>query len=77
MRLDLDLLCRSASAWRVFWVAVAGWVMFVEMDLFGKTGNRRGSALEELQRRLKGGDTSRVDYERWLRLLGGGPSHSP
>lgn len=76
MSLDLILLGSTAGAWWVFWVAVAGWVIFLGLGPFGKAGSRRGTAREELLRRLKDGEISREDYERRLRLLGEDPSQS-
>jgi uncharacterized membrane protein len=52
--LDLDFLGSTAGAW---------WV-------FGKPSHRRGTAQEELLRRLDDGEISQEDYERRLRLLG-------
>jgi len=74
--LDLSFLGSTAGAWWVFWVAVAGWVIFLGLDPFGKTGSQRGTAQEELLRRLEDGEISREDYERRLRLLGDDPSQS-
>jgi len=76
LSLDLSFLGSTAGAWWVFWVAVAGWVMFVGFDPFGKASNRRDTAREELLRRLEGGEISRQDYERRLRLLGDDPRQS-
>jgi hypothetical protein len=45
--LDLDFLGSTAGAWWVFWVAVAGWLIFIELDPFGKPSHRRGTAQEE------------------------------
>jgi len=74
--LDLNFLGSTAGAWWVFWVAVAGWVIFLGQGPFGKTGGRRGAAQGELLRRLEDGEISREDYERRLRLLGDDPSQS-
>ncbi len=74
--LDLNFLGSTAGAWWVFWVAVAGWLIFLGLDPLRKTGSRRGTAQEELLRRLKAGEISREDYERRLRLLGEDPSQS-
>ena len=76
MSLDLSFLGSTAGAWWVFWVAVAGWLIFLGLDPLRKTGSRRGTAQEELLRRLKAGEISREDYERRLRLLGDDPSQS-
>ena len=76
MSLDLSFLGSTAGAWWVFWVAVAGWVIFLGRGPFGKTGSRRSAAQEELLRRLEDGEISREDYERRLRLLGDDPSQS-
>ncbi len=76
MSLDLSFLGSTAGAWWVFWVAVAGWLIFLGLDPLRKTGSRRGTAQEELLRRLKAGEISREDYERRLRLLGEDPSQS-
>ncbi|MBK8064649.1 MAG: SHOCT domain-containing protein [Betaproteobacteria bacterium] len=76
MSLDLNFLGSTAGAWWVFWVAVAGWLIFLGLGPFGKTGSRRGTAQEELLRRLEDGEISREDYERRLRLLGDDPSQS-
>ena len=76
MSLDLNFLGSTAGAWWVFWVAVAGWLIFLGLDPLRKTGSRRGTAQEELLRRLKAGEISREDYERRLRLLGDDPSQS-
>ena len=76
MSLDLNFLGSSAGAWWVFWVAVAGWVIFLGLDPFGKVGSLHGTAREELLRRLEDGEISRDDYERRLRLLGDDPSQS-
>lgn len=73
MALDLNFLGSTAGAWWVFWVAVAGWVIFLGLDPFGKSGSRRPTAQEELLRRLEDGEISREDYERRLRLLGDEP----
>lgn len=75
--LHLDFLGSTAGAWWVFWVAVAGWLIFIELDPFGKPSHRRGAAQEELLRRLEDGEISQEDYERRLRLLGDDPSQSP
>lgn len=76
MPLDLNFLASTAGAWRLLWVAVAGWVIFLGQGSFGKTGSRRGPPQEELLRRLEDGEISREDYERRLRLLGDDPSQS-
>ena len=76
MSLELSFLGSTAGAWWVFWVAVAGWVIFLGLDPFGKSGSRRRTAQEELLRRLEDGEISREDYERRLRLLGDDPSQS-
>lgn len=76
MSLDLSFLGSTAGAWWVFWVAVAGWVIFLGRGPFGKTGSRRSAAQEELLRRLEDGEISREDCERRLRLLGDDPSQS-
>ncbi|MCW5663790.1 MAG: hypothetical protein KIT35_08140 [Piscinibacter sp.] len=76
MSLDLNFLGSTAGAWWLFWVAVAGWVIFLGQGSFWKTGSRRGTAQEELLRRLEDGEISREDYERRLRLLGDDPSQS-
>lgn len=76
MSLELNFLGSTAGAWWVFCVAVAGWLIFLRLDPLGKTGSRRGTAQEELLRRLEDGEISREDYERRLRLLGDDPSQS-
>lgn len=72
MPFDLDFLRSPAGAWWVFWVAVAGWLIFLGRWLFGKRDERRWTAGDELQRRLEDGEISPHDYARRLRLLGDG-----
>ena len=76
MSLDLSFLGSTAGAWWVFWVAVAGWMIFLGLGPFGQTGSRRSAAQEELLRCLEDCEISREDYERRLRLLGDDPSQS-
>ena len=73
MALDLNFLGSTAGAWWVFFAVVAGWLIFLGLDPFGKSGSRRRTAQEELLRRLEDGEISREDYERRLRLLGDKP----
>lgn len=69
---DLDFLASTAGAWWVFWVAVAGWLIFLGRRLIGHHDERRWTARDELGRRLDDGEISPQDYERRLRLLGDG-----
>ncbi len=72
MPFNPDFLQSPAGAWWVFWVAVAGWLIFLGRWLFGPLDERRWTAKDELQRRLEDGEISPKDCERRLRLLGDG-----
>ena len=71
MSLDLSFLGSTAGAWWVFWVAVAGWVIFLGLDPFGKSGSRRRTAPGELLPRVGGGGITGVGYEGRRRVRGG------
>lgn len=64
MPLSLNFLGGTAGAWWVFWVAVAGWVIFIGFDPVGKASNRRDTGRKDFLCPLKGGEIS-------ARILGG------